>query len=1307
MRLHELYIDGFGHFCDQTMGPLNPAITVLYGPNETGKSTLLAFIRTILFGFRRSGRSQFYPPLAGGKHGGRITLSDDQGTTYTLERSEGPKGGPYVLRTNSGEVLADPSILQRLTGHSTLDLFSNVFAFSLEEMQSEGLMNDAELSGRLYSTGMGASALPEFIRKLDKHREALFRPQGSTQEIVVLIRKLNDVDDKLRDIQGNAEQYHRLTSRQAEISRELTEIDSEISNLNTSRTEIERLLQGWDEWVALEDCEARLRDIPKFERFPENPIERLEGLQSRIRTARNERDEADDELQRIKEAVKAPIPGEALLNDAESIEAIRRGRTRFDDSAHNLPKLQEGLRELEDTLSQRLRTLGQDWNEETLDTVDTSLAIRQRSEDWRDMLNKDAGEVGRMGIRLEESRKLLKELEDEERAAHGKLQADPTTGNSFGMRPPNGRLVELLDDQEQVEQIRRGRGSFNDSVRDLPERLAELGAQKEDVGKRLRNLGQNWDEARLENFDTSIAFRQETDGWRGTLATHTAQVRQDRERLERAKSELAGRQADVNQAQSQLPPRQPSMETSELETRRNALRTARSRLGEYTSAKNNLESLQGQLASLASNRTSGKTSSEGPPVLHAAILGLVGLVLILFGIYFGQEALILGALGGLAMLVVAAYLLFRRRVAPETAENPLTDAIAQNVRDAELATEKARRLLVEASQPLDLDDEPTAETLDNAEAELDSASSALSAWNQANLRVKDAGSALDAQQKRVDETTGQVNSAINAENESRREWQQWLAQHGLPEGSTPDTVVDFTGRIEITHEKIGEMHRMQKRVSAIEVDIEEYTKMVRALATKYRIPFENADYQRIMSVADTLIKNFDSVRQLVGQHDDVKRRLSKQEQAVTDASNEHNRAADTLQERQAEWHNWLREHGFDDGFTPESLLEFLAQAETAQMSSSETQKMRNQVSAIKVDIDEFRNQVKPLAEAPGISLDLADVAQLAAVADTLIRRLEETRTLFQKRQQDQQLKKQKEEVLQRLENTLRSVEEKLARFLEVAGADDEEDLRRRAKQYEQRLHLEAQRDKNLLGLTLLSGPDERLTAFRESLASSKRNQLTEDSRALLEQVGDTNRRRDELRDERVENGLTLNQLSSEDESSVLRIERNILMEQLQEKAREWSQLTIAGEILRLTQQKFERERQPSVIQHAEDFFGSVTGERYQRLYAPIGQQTITVIDKTGRDKSPSQLSRGTREQLYLALRFGLIREFGKHAEHLPVIVDEALVNFDSERANLATRAFAELSQTNQVLVFTCHRTIADMFANVGATVVDIGQQGTP
>ena len=78
MRLEELYLDGFGRFHQQTIGVSEP-VTVFYGPNEAGKSTLLAFVRAVLFGFPTRGRTEHYPPLAGGRHGGRIRFSDDAG----------------------------------------------------------------------------------------------------------------------------------------------------------------------------------------------------------------------------------------------------------------------------------------------------------------------------------------------------------------------------------------------------------------------------------------------------------------------------------------------------------------------------------------------------------------------------------------------------------------------------------------------------------------------------------------------------------------------------------------------------------------------------------------------------------------------------------------------------------------------------------------------------------------------------------------------------------------------------------------------------------------------------------------------------------------------------------------------------------------------------------------------------------------------------------------------------------------------------------------------------------------------------
>ena len=43
-------------------------MTVFVGPNEAGKSTLLEFVRRVLFGFpRKSGRVNPYPALGGGE----------------------------------------------------------------------------------------------------------------------------------------------------------------------------------------------------------------------------------------------------------------------------------------------------------------------------------------------------------------------------------------------------------------------------------------------------------------------------------------------------------------------------------------------------------------------------------------------------------------------------------------------------------------------------------------------------------------------------------------------------------------------------------------------------------------------------------------------------------------------------------------------------------------------------------------------------------------------------------------------------------------------------------------------------------------------------------------------------------------------------------------------------------------------------------------------------------------------------------------------------------------------------------------
>ena len=137
MRIHDLRIDGFGRFANLQLGPFDRPVTVFHGPNEAGKTTLLEFIRRVLFGFP-DGRSRLnpYPPLAGGRHGGRITILSDGGEVVTVDRSQGGRGGVVTLTTESGEPLPSHN-LPRLLGHHSRDVFQKIFAFAIDELHDD------------------------------------------------------------------------------------------------------------------------------------------------------------------------------------------------------------------------------------------------------------------------------------------------------------------------------------------------------------------------------------------------------------------------------------------------------------------------------------------------------------------------------------------------------------------------------------------------------------------------------------------------------------------------------------------------------------------------------------------------------------------------------------------------------------------------------------------------------------------------------------------------------------------------------------------------------------------------------------------------------------------------------------------------------------------------------------------------------------------------------------------------------------------------------------------------------------------
>jgi uncharacterized protein YhaN len=143
--------------------------------------------------------------------------------------------------------------------------------------------------------------------------------------------------------------------------------------------------------------------------------------------------------------------------------------------------------------------------------------------------------------------------------------------------------------------------------------------------------------------------------------------------------------------------------------------------------------------------------------------------------------------------------------------------------------------------------------------------------------------------------------------------------------------------------------------------------------------------------------------------------------------------------------------------------------------------------------------------------------------------------------------------------------------------------------------------------------------------------------------------------------------------------------------KQWLISKVALKVLLNMKAKYEQDKQPEVIKYSSEVFSSITSDRYKRIHVPLDSPDILVFDHLERAKKINQLSRGTREQLLVSLRLGLIQEYEKNKEPLPIVLDDVFVNFDSCRTKNIADTLQKFAENRQIIIFTCHKYLADNF----------------
>ncbi len=188
----------------------------------------------------------------------------------------------------------------------------------------------------------------------------------------------------------------------------------------------------------------------------------------------------------------------------------------------------------------------------------------------------------------------------------------------------------------------------------------------------------------------------------------------------------------------------------------------------------------------------------------------------------------------------------------------------------------------------------------------------------------------------------------------------------------------------------------------------------------------------------------------------------------------------------------------------------------------------------------------------------------------------------------------------------------------------------------------------------------------------------------------------------------LDQLERDRRPTELRFEREQVAYKLRQAASQWLGLETAAQLVDHLRSQFERDCQPATLAATSRFLDRLTGGRYCRVWTPINRRQLLVDDLQGTSRPVELLSRATREQLFLSVRLAVIEGLAERGTALPILLDDVFANFDADRTAAAVKLLAEFAgRGRQVLFFTCHLHLAQMFERCGATLINLPQEFSP
>lgn len=449
---------------------------------------------------------------------------------------------------------------------------------------------------------------------------------------------------------------------------------------------------------------------------------------------------------------------------------------------------------------------------------------------------------------------------------------------------------------------------------------------------------------------------------------------------------------------------------------------------------------------------------------------------------------------------------------------------------------------------------------------------------------------------------------------------------------------------------------------------------------------------------ETLLENLRLEQAVAETTAALTRRAEKAQTELDQTTESHGQRTDGLTTLNSRWEGWLGQRGMPDSLKPDTATMFVSRARSAREAIEAAARLSEQIAELVTSVGGHLEATTDVLARAG-----------SAVAD------DPYRTLFQLAQRIEE-NAEEQERLTDLESQLVGLEDAVTRAREeadaasraltdlvtVAGSDGQQGFRKAIETELRRAELDKIISDSDVGFRGAFGDGTGAIEAKELLSTGDVTVWETDKVRLDEDAAQADAEHEAAVREHQDAASALIELERSADVPQLSLEVEALRSAMEQAMERWAVATVAHKAIADTLGRFERERQPAVVQRAADSFGRITDQRYAGLLPEQGD--LQVLLPSGIRFDAGQLSRGATEQLYLAMRFGLALDYAEKTP-LPLILDDVLVNADPERRERLAAELALVSEQIQVLLFTCHPETAELMS-AGRPDTTVRQLGT-